>query len=140
MVQPPIVNVGGLATPTTQAGDQQPHRSGITGSSVSHVEHLRERLSGQGLSSQAAKLILGSWRAKTNKSYNSLFGRWNRWCSERGSDSFSGPVSEMANFLASLYQQRYQYNSLNTYRSAISSVHEKMEGVPIGQHPIVTSC
>ena len=37
----PIFNVGGLATPTTEAGDHQPHRSGITGSSVSRVEHLR---------------------------------------------------------------------------------------------------
>ena len=44
----------------------------------------------------------------------------------------------MANFLASLYQDGYQYNSVNAYRSAISSVHEKVDGVPVGQHPITT--
>ena len=73
-----------------------------------------------------------------HKSYDSLFGRWNRWCTERGSNPFSGPVSEVANFLATLYQESYQYNSVNAYRSAISSVHEKVDGVPVGQHPILT--
>ena len=62
----------------------------------------------------------------------------NCWCTERGSDPFSGPVSEVANFLAVLYQEGYQYNSVNAYRSAISSVHEKTDGVPVGQHPIIT--
>ena len=101
-----------------------------------HVEHLRERLGEQGLSGQATDLILKSWRTK--KTYDSLFGRWNRWCVERGSDPFSGPVSAVANFLASLFQDGYQYNSVNAYRSAISSVHEKVDGVPVGQHPVIT--
>ena len=42
--------------------------------------------------------------------------------------------SDVANFLASLHQEGYQYNSLNAYRSAISSVHERVDGVSIGQH------
>ena len=29
----------------------------------------------------------------------------------------------------------YAYSSLNSYRSAISSVHEHIEGYPVGQHP-----
>lgn len=88
------------------------------------MEHLRKRLHGQGLSDQATELILKSWRTKTNRSYDSLFGRWYRWCSEWDSDPFSGPISEVANFLASLYQEGYQYNSVNAYKSAISSVYE----------------
>ena len=31
-----------------------------------------------------------------------------------------------------------QYNSINSYHSAISSVHEKVDGVSVGQHPTVT--
>ena len=75
---------------------------------------------------------------KTNKSYDALFGRWHRWCTGQGSDPFSGPVSEVANFLALLYGEGYQYNSVNAYRSAISSVHDKLDGVDVGQHPIIT--
>ena len=47
-------------------------------------------------------------------------------------------MSEVANFLASLYGEGYQYNSVNAYRSAISSVHDKVDGVDVGQHPIIT--
>ena len=31
----------------------------------------------------------------------------------------------------------YQYRSLNAYRSAISSIHDKVDGVSVGQHPLV---
>ena len=50
----------------------------------------------------------------------------------------SGPVSEVVNFLADLFKQGYQYRSLNAYRSAISSVHDRVEGVAVGQHPLCT--
>ena len=126
---------GGLATPPTRAAT--PQRT-VVPHSASRMEHLRESLAGRGLSSQATRLVMESWRAKTNKSYNSLFGRWDRWCSERGSDPFSGPVTDVANFLASMFQEGYQYNSVNAYRSAISSVHEKVDGLAVGQHPLVT--
>jgi len=41
------------------------------------------------------------------------------------------------NFLASLFEQGYQYRSVNSYRSAISSVHEKVDGEEVGKHPLV---
>ena len=44
----------------------------------------------------------------------------------------------MLNFLAKLYKDGYQYSSINSYRSAISSVYEKIDGYNIGQHPLVT--
>ena len=44
----------------------------------------------------------------------------------------------MVNFLAHLFHQGYQYRSLNSYRSAISSVHEKVDGYEVGQHQLVT--
>ena len=100
---------GGLATPPTQAAT--PQRTVVSQSS--RMEHLKENLAGRGLSSQATRLVMESWRAKTNKSYNSLFGRWDRWCTERASDPFSGPVTDVANFLASFFQEGYQYNSVN---------------------------
>ena len=44
----------------------------------------------------------------------------------------------MINFLAHLYNQGYQYRSLNSYRSAIASMHAPIDGVSIGQHPLVS--
>ena len=47
-------------------------------------------------------------------------------------------MSEVVNFLAQLFAEGYKYNSLNCYRSAISSVHETVDGYDVGQHPLVT--
>ena len=66
----------------------------------SHKAYLRKRYRGQCLSEEAADLMFKSWRAKTNKFYDSLFTKWERWCSEQVSDPISGPVTEVANFLA----------------------------------------
>ena len=43
----------------------------------------------------------------------------------------------MANFLAYLYKEGYQYSSVNAYRSAISSVHEKADGYTVSKHPLI---
>ena len=67
-----------------------------------------------------------------------VFGRRDHWCSQWHSNPFSGSVSGTANFLVFLYEEGYQYNLVNAYRSAISSVHEKVDGVEVGQHPIIT--
>ena len=105
---------------------------------ASRMAYLWEKLSGSSLSEEASRLFLASWRAKSNQSYDSHFRKWISWCSERGSNPISGPIAEVANFLADLYEQGYQSRSLNTFRSAISSVHDRVDGVEVGKHPMVT--
>ena len=67
-----------------------------------------------------------------------MFQKWISWCEERGTDPVSGPVSEVANFLADLFEKGYQQRSINAYRSAIASAHDRVDGVSIGQHPIIS--
>ena len=57
---------------------------------------------------------------------------------ERNSDPTSGPIGDVVNFLAHLYNEGYQCRSLNAYRSAIASMHTPKEGLSIGQHPFVS--
>ena len=46
---------------------------------------------------------------------------------------------DIVNFLVELFQQGYQYRSLNAYRPAISSVHEKVNGDwLVMQHPLIS--
>ena len=104
---------------------------------TSRMGYLRNRFQNQNISG-ASTLLLASWRQKKTKSYDSLFGKWLGWCNERGSDPISGNIYEVVNFLADLFKQGYQYRSLNSYRSAISSVHEKVDGYEVGKHPLVT--
>ena len=56
---------------------------------------------------------------------------------ERDRDPIRGPVTDVANFLAQIFEEGYQYRSLNAYRSAIGSVHEKIDGVEVGKHPLI---
>ena len=102
------------------------------------MAYLRERYRGQYLSEEATHLMLKLWRIKTNKSYDSLFTKWERWCSEQGSDPISGPVTEVVNFMAYSYREGYQYSSINSYRSLISLVHDRINGNTVGQHPMIT--
>ena len=101
---------------------------------VSRVGYIRQQCESSHLSQTATDLVLLSWR---DKSYNSSFGNWARWCSERDRDPLLGPTSDVANFLAELFEQGYQYSSLNAYCSAISSTHEKVDSFPVGHHPTI---
>ena len=104
---------------------------------TSHLAYLRQHYLSQNLSKEASDLLF-SWRHKSSQSYDSLCKKWISWCTERGSDPVSGPIEEVVNFLAHLYEKGYQYRSLNAYRSAIASMHTQIDGASIGQHPLVS--
>ena len=104
----------------------------------SRVAYLRRHYENQKLSKEASDLLLSSWRQKLSQSYDSLCKKWISWCSERNTDPISGPIEDVVNFLAHLFNEGYQYHSLNAYRSAIASMHTPIDGVSIGQHPLVT--
>jgi len=104
---------------------------------ISRVGYIRQQCEGSHLSQAATDLVQSSWRDKSTKSYNSSFGKWASWCAEQDRNPFSGPISDAANFLANLCDQSYKYSSLNAYRSAISSTHKKVNGMPISQHPTI---
>ena len=65
---------------------------------VSRVGYIRQQCESSHLSQTATDLVLSSWRDKSTKSYNSTFGNWARWCSERDRNPLSGPISDVANF------------------------------------------
>ena len=108
------------------------------GTSTGRLAYLRQSYSSRGFSPQATDLMLASWRDKSNSNYGSSFSKWSSWCQQRGRDPLSGPIEDVVNFLAGLFSEGYQYQSLNAYRSAISSTHENMDGVSVGSHPAVT--
>ena len=119
-----------------------PNRSGLhnepRGTGTSGMAHIRESFESRGISSEASALLLASWRPKTQSNYDSLFSKWSRWCSQRDRNPIEGPVEDIANFLADLFKEGYRYRSLNSYRSAISALHSKVDGYSTGQHLLIT--
>lgn len=99
---------------------------------------IRQKCRSGGLSEATSGLLTASWRDKTASSYDSLFKRWDSWCQKRHRDPIRGPIADIANFLAELFEEGYQYRSLNAYRPAKSSVHEKVDGEEVGKHPLIT--
>ena len=107
-------------------------------STTSRVAYLRQHYADKRISGEATDLLLSSWRQKSAQSYDSLCKKWISWCTERSLDPVSGPIEDVVNFLAHLHSQGYQYRSLNSYRSAIASMHAPVDGASIGQHPLVS--
>ena len=86
--------------------------------SIGRLAYLRQSYASRGISAEASDLMLRSWREKTNSNYASSFSRWASWCQQRGRDPLAGPIEDVVNFLAGLYSEGYQYQSLNDYHSA----------------------
>ena len=40
-------------------------------------------------------------------------------------------------FLAQLFEKKFEYSTINTYRSALSAYHDKVDNQPVGKHPKV---
>ena len=95
-------------------------------------------MSARGVSTDAADLILHSWRTKTNSNYNSARQKWAQWCDNRAHNPFSAPIASFLGFLAHQFALGRVYRSLNVYRSAVSSTHLPVDGFPLKQHPLVT--
>ena len=143
MVPSPSGNAGGIPQDFTQETrpNVESNRSGIhhdSGPRSSRTAYLRDSFQSRRFSEAASKLLLTSWRAKTTSNYNSLFNKWVSWCEQRDRNPIDGPIEDIVNFLAELHEKGFQYRYLNSYRSAISSVHKHLEGAPIGQHPLVS--
>jgi hypothetical protein len=102
------------------------------------MQGVRDRLTATGISQKASALITAGWSKGTNSAYQSALSKWHDWCVQRNLHPFSISVSSFANFLASLYANGLQYRTINTVRSAVSVTHGHVEGIPLGQHPVVS--
>ena len=64
--------------------------------------------------------------------------KWAGWCSKRSLNPLSSDVQHFLDFLTELFDSGLQHRTINVIRSAVSMTHERIEGLPIGQHPLVT--
>ena len=105
---------------------------------TSRLEAIRRRQTAEGISEETSQLLAAGWSRGTNVAYQSAWKRWVGWCTERKVDPFSCTVKYFLEFLTSLYKEGLQYRTINTIRSAVSTTHDHIEGVPIGKHPLVS--
>ncbi|CAG8749791.1 15114_t:CDS:1, partial [Gigaspora rosea] len=74
----------------------------------------------------------------TNKSSNttmeSVINRWNIWYNKRNVNSIHSPLRDIIKFLNDMCDQQKAYNTIASYRSAISEIHNYVDGYPVGRH------
>jgi len=88
-------------------------------------------------SSTVIKLLEASCTDSTWKQYRSVMNSWKEFCSVK-SFSIVPSVNTVLQFLAELYDKGRSYISINTSRSALSTIYGSIEGYPIGSHPLVS--
>ena len=104
----------------------------------SRLANLRQSYSAEGLSEGVISLISRSWRPSTESAYSCAWRQWDRWCTGRHIDPLSAPLKDILEFLLDQFQAGKQYRTINSIRSAISMTHQEVDGVRVGQHPLVT--
>ena len=105
---------------------------------LSRMSHIRGQYQAMGISENVTEILLSASRPSTRRTYKSAWGRWSRWCDKRKVDPFSAPIADILHYLTEYFNGGAAYHSVNVTHSAISTTHAKLDGLPVGQHPLVT--
>ena len=89
-------------------------------------------------SAEVAGFLLSSWQGGTKRQYGGHIERWMSFCVLRQADPFQPAISDVLDFMFLEFKRGKGrgYSSMNTLRSALSSV-ASVEGTPVGKHPFV---
>ena len=71
-------------------------------------------------------LLLAYWQ------YQTYINKWLNYCCERELDSLHPSVADVIQFLTTLFEKNLSYSSLNTARSALSTIIT-VDGMSIGE-------
>ena len=94
-------------------------------------------LPGNGNSRQCYRDSLSASRPSTRKKYQSAWRCWSGWCVKRKLDPLSAPLTDILLFSTDYFNSGAAYRSVNVAHSAISTSHTKLNGLPVGQNPLV---
>ena len=114
----------GPGTPSCR--EQNPKTSG--------QKSFRQSLASEGISERAAELIPGARRPSTSFNYKLAWCKWVSWCGEREINPHSCHLNFVLDFLAQLFEKKFEYSTINTYRSALSVYHDKVDNRPMSKH------
>ena len=100
--------------------------------------NLKSSWSELDIEEDVAEFLLKSCGESTWKNYNVYIKKWFQFCSVHNIRSNSVTIAYILKFLYQLYNvDKIGYSSINTARSALSLVLPKVDGSPVGSHPLV---
>ena len=145
-----------MVSSSTGSSDRFPDRNSSVGYTVSStkdkvvssssrsvqfdsVAYIKQQLKEKGFSKSARKLLASAVRPGTQRVYKYKHRQFVCWCHKRNEDPVSCSISTVANFLACLFDKGLNYSTICGYRSAISALHEPVEGYKVGEHPRIVA-
>lgn len=123
-------------TVTSASTRSSPSASAVPKASTVGMQIIRKSLESKNISGHSAEIILASWRSGTQRQYQTYINKWLKYCCERELDSLHPSVADVIQFLTTLFEKDLSYSSLNTARSALSTIIT-VDGMSIGSHPLV---
>ena len=120
--------------PATRNKPSTPSLGSVQSGSSNFVRHLPTA----GLSPDVTQSIRASWRVSTQSAYNTPARRWLDFCNRWQLNPHQPTVSQVLDFLHTLYELGLSHSAIGTHRSAISAIVE-IPGVPqLGEHWLVS--
>jgi len=101
------------------------------------MEIIRGRLEKRGLSPSVIRLLLASSRGSTLSTYQSAWNGWYRWCMAGNQDPLSNDLNTILQYLTHLFDSGLASQTINLHRSMLSMTLEPVNGINIGEHPLV---
>ncbi len=90
-------------------------------SNINGMQSIRRYLLNNHISPNIATIIIQSWRPGTQKQYTVYINRWTQFCNTRQINPMLPTVTDVLEFLYSLYEHELSYSTINTARSALTS-------------------
>jgi len=101
------------------------------------MQCVRNTLRAQGISGDAANIIVSSWKTGTQKQYDTIFTKWRRFCGEREITHTESNLATILDFLLEQFKTGIGASSIGTHRSALSVYLPHIDGFAVGEHPTV---
>ena len=87
---------------------------------------------------EVTDILMASWRTGTKKQYATYVKKWMAFCREIDINYYTPPLNDALQFLSGLFRQGLSYSTLNTARSALSTIVTIDGGRSFGSNHIVT--
>ena len=79
--------------------------------------------------------IVSSRREGTLSTYSLAWNKWVSWCVEQNVNPVQYNVNWILDFLAFLFESRYEYRAICTHNPAISALLNNIEERSVAEHP-----
>jgi hypothetical protein len=99
------------------------------------LQYIRTRYETKGFSQKAINLFVSSLDNGSTRTVSSSLRTWLSWCEINSCDPTTCAVNRICDFFVDMLAKEMSFNTIAGYRTAISEIHDHVDGVSIGSHP-----